>query len=61
VGQALLGRLEAEARGAGYEALRLDTTGAAPALALFLEAGYIEIEPFNANPHARHWLEKRLA
>jgi GNAT superfamily N-acetyltransferase len=61
VGRALLERVEAEARGAGYKALRLDTTGAAPALNLFLKAGYGEIEPFNHNPHARHWLEKRLA
>jgi GNAT superfamily N-acetyltransferase len=60
-GRALLARIETEARGTGYESMRLDTTGAPAPLRLFLSAGYRETEPFNDNPHARHWLEKRLA
>ena len=60
VGRELLDRVETEARGAGYEALRLDTTGDPSALKLFLSAGYRDVEPFNDNPHAHHWLEKPL-
>ncbi len=61
VGRALLGALEAAARELGYERVRLD---AGPAQrhsrALFRDAGYVEIEPYNANHIADYFAEKRL-
>lgn len=27
---------------------------------LYLTAGYREIEPYNLNPYARHWMQKEL-
>jgi GNAT superfamily N-acetyltransferase len=62
VARAILDQLEATARAAGYATLRLDTGDRQPhALALFRAAGYREIEDYNNNPAARHWLEKELA
>jgi GNAT superfamily N-acetyltransferase len=61
VGRALLAGLETRAQRLGFEALRLDTPGGEPAaLALFRSAGFEPIADYNANPYARHWLEKRL-
>jgi DNA-binding MarR family transcriptional regulator len=31
------------------------------AIALYRAAGYVEVEPFNDEPYAHHWFEKRLA
>jgi GNAT superfamily N-acetyltransferase len=61
VGRALLGALESAARTAGYARARLD---AGPeqrhSRALFAAAGYVEIEPYNANHIADYWAEKTL-
>jgi ribosomal protein S18 acetylase RimI-like enzyme len=40
---------------------RLETNRAlTEAIALYRAAGYVEVEPFNAEPYAHHWFEKRL-
>jgi GNAT superfamily N-acetyltransferase len=60
-GRALLGALEDAARALGYERVRLD---AGPeqrhSRALFADAGYVEIERYNANHIADYFAEKRL-
>ena len=60
-GRALLAALEDAARALGYERVRLD---AGPeqrqSRALFAEAGYVEIERYNANHIADYFAEKRL-
>jgi GNAT superfamily N-acetyltransferase len=56
----LLARIEAEAHLRGFAALCLDATGDPAALNFFRAAGYREIEPFNDNPYAKFWFEKRL-
>ena len=30
------------------------------AIALYRAAGYVEVAPFNDEPYAHHWFEKRL-
>lgn len=61
VARALLRELESLARAAGMEALRLDTNRALiPALTLYRREGYRPIQPYNRNPYAQHWLEKKL-
>jgi GNAT superfamily N-acetyltransferase len=60
LGRALLGALEARARGYSFARLRLDTDGHQAALGLFRHAGYKAVEPFNASPYARFWFEKFL-
>jgi DNA-binding MarR family transcriptional regulator len=57
----LLRALEERARAAGAAAVRLDTNGTlVEAIALYRSEGYREIAPFNAEPYADHWFEKRL-
>ncbi len=61
VARRVLRTLEAAASEAGLKALRLDTNRAlTEAHALYRSEGYREIAPFNANPYADHWFEKRL-
>lgn len=61
VGRRLLGELERCARKAGVAVLRLETNRAlTEAIALYTSSGYEEVEPFNAEPYAHHWFEKRL-
>lgn len=61
LGRVLLGALERHARDRGIPVLRLDTDGHHPAArGLFRSAGYDEIEPFNTNPYAHFWFEKKL-
>lgn len=61
VGRELLAALEAAARELGYARARLDTGPQQPsAERMYREAGYVEIENFNANPVASFWGEKRL-
>lgn len=58
----LLSELEHAARAGGYSVVRLDTGDRQPhALALYRSAGYREIEDYNGNPAASHWLEKHLS
>lgn len=62
VGRRMLAALEAEARTLGVTTLRLETNRAlAEAIRLYRRAGYAEVAPFNADPYAHHWFEKRLA
>ncbi len=61
IGRLLLTAIEAAATDAGYARARLDTAEPLqPALALYRSAGYRPIAPYNDNPHAAYWLEKRL-
>jgi GNAT superfamily N-acetyltransferase len=61
VAAALLAALESEAEALGYEAIRLDTGPKQEhALRLYRGAGYANVEPYNENPFACFWGEKRL-
>ena len=41
--------------------MRLDTNKKlTEAIALYRATGYEEVEPYNAEPFAHHWFEKRL-
>jgi DNA-binding MarR family transcriptional regulator/predicted GNAT family N-acyltransferase len=61
VGRRLLAELEARAVRSGAPAVRLDTNRALiEAISLYRSAGYVEVSPFNAEPFAHHWFEKRL-
>jgi len=60
-GRRILAELERQARERGIEAVRLETNGSlTEAIALYRAAGYVEVEPFNDEPYAHHWFEKRL-
>jgi GNAT superfamily N-acetyltransferase len=57
----LLRRLEEAARSLGYKAARLDTgPEQVHALRMYRRAGYVEVPPYNNNPFACFWGEKRL-
>jgi GNAT superfamily N-acetyltransferase len=61
VARELLAALEDAAREMGYARARLDTGPQQPhAERLYRDAGYVEIENFNANPEASFWGEKSL-
>jgi ribosomal protein S18 acetylase RimI-like enzyme len=58
----LLRTLEGAIAELGYERARLDTGPKQPhAQRLYRAAGYVEIAPYNDNPFACFWGEKRLA
>lgn len=60
-GRRLLQALEAQAVRLGLRTLKLDTSRHLDeALALYRSAGYHEVAPYNDNPYAAHWFEKRL-
>ncbi|HEV8448035.1 MAG TPA: helix-turn-helix domain-containing GNAT family N-acetyltransferase [Gemmatimonadaceae bacterium] len=62
LGKRLLDALENQARAAGAKAVRLETNRTLKeAIAMYRQAGYVEIEPFNDEPYAHHWFEKRLS
>jgi DNA-binding MarR family transcriptional regulator/N-acetylglutamate synthase-like GNAT family acetyltransferase len=62
LGRRMLAALEAQARELGMTTLRLETNRAlAEAIRMYKSSGYVEVEPFNAEPYAHHWFEKRLA
>lgn len=62
VGRRLLQELERHARQAGVDVLRLETNRVlTEAIALYRSSGYHEVEPFNDEPYAHHWFEKRLS
>jgi DNA-binding MarR family transcriptional regulator/ribosomal protein S18 acetylase RimI-like enzyme len=62
IGRRLLTELERHASEAGACAVRLETNRALrEAIELYRRSGYAEITPFNREPHAHHWFEKRLA
>ncbi len=61
VAAALLTALEDTARSLGYAVTRLDTgPKQVHALHLYRAAGYTEVPPYNDNPFACFWGEKRL-
>jgi DNA-binding MarR family transcriptional regulator len=61
IGRRMLAALENQSRALGFTRLRLETNKAlTEAIALYRSTGYREIAPFNDEPYAHHWFEKRL-
>jgi ribosomal protein S18 acetylase RimI-like enzyme len=61
LGRRLLHELEVLAVEHGARAVQLETNRAlTEAIALYRASGYREVEPFNDEPYAHHWFEKRL-
>lgn len=61
IGRRLLAELEAEAARNGSRMVRLETNKSlTEAIAFYRSSGYVEVEPFNDEPYAHHWFEKRL-
>lgn len=61
IGRRLLMHLEQYARDAGARAVRLETNRALrEAIQLYRRSGYVEMPPFNQEPHAHHWFEKQF-
>jgi DNA-binding MarR family transcriptional regulator/GNAT superfamily N-acetyltransferase len=61
LGRRLLHELEELARAHAARAVQLETNRAlTEAIALYRASGYREVEPFNDEPYAHHWFEKRL-
>lgn len=61
IGWRLLGELEAAAVHAGATVAHIETNASlVEAIAMYKQAGYVEVQPFNAEPFADHWFEKRL-
>ncbi|MFC5579881.1 bifunctional helix-turn-helix transcriptional regulator/GNAT family N-acetyltransferase [Rhodanobacter terrae] len=60
IAQRLLEALEKHAVEFGLDVLQLDTNRSLDeARALYARNGYAEIPPYNTNPYAHHWYEKR--
>jgi HAD superfamily hydrolase (TIGR01450 family) len=61
LGRRILAELEEQARRHDVRTVRLETNRAlAEALRLYRSAGFEEVDPFNDEPYAHHWFEKRL-
>jgi DNA-binding MarR family transcriptional regulator/ribosomal protein S18 acetylase RimI-like enzyme len=61
VGRRILRELEDHARRRGAEIVHLETNKTLrEAATLYRSAGYVEVDPFNDEPYAHHWFEKRL-
>lgn len=61
LGRRLLEALETRARAAGYSIARLETNKSLKeAQRMYKACGYREVSPFNDEPYAHHWFEKRL-
>jgi GNAT superfamily N-acetyltransferase len=61
LGTRLLARLTDLAREAGLRRLVLDTADdLTEARALYAREGFLETEPYNANPYAHHWYSRDL-
>jgi GNAT superfamily N-acetyltransferase len=61
-GKALLRELEFRAAAFGARLVVLDTNASLEAAGgLYRASGYVDVEPFNENPNATNWYEKRLA
>ncbi|MDA0178928.1 bifunctional helix-turn-helix transcriptional regulator/GNAT family N-acetyltransferase [Solirubrobacter phytolaccae] len=61
VGRRILAELERHAVEAGTATIRLETNRVlAEAQQLYRSAGYVEVEPFNAEPYAHYWFTKTL-
>jgi GNAT superfamily N-acetyltransferase len=60
-GRLLLAELERRAAGFGAAVIVLDTNASlAAAGGLYRSSGYVDVPPFNDNPNATNWYEKRL-
>ncbi|HEU0182095.1 MAG TPA: GNAT family N-acetyltransferase [Agromyces mariniharenae] len=60
-GRQLLHELERRAIEFGAQELVLDTNASLEAAGgLYRSSGYVEVEPYNANPNATHWYGKRV-
>ena len=60
-GRRMLAALETEARALGLMTLRLETNRTlVEAIRLHRDAGYVEVAPFNDEPYADLWFEKRF-
>jgi DNA-binding MarR family transcriptional regulator/ribosomal protein S18 acetylase RimI-like enzyme len=61
VGRRILHELEDHARRRGADIVHLETNKTLrEATTLYRSAGYVEVDPFNDEPYAHHWFEKRL-
>jgi GNAT superfamily N-acetyltransferase len=61
IGRRLLGELERQAAEHGATTVRLETNKTlVEAIAMYRSAGYYEVAPFNDEPYAHHWFEKRI-
>jgi DNA-binding MarR family transcriptional regulator len=61
VGRRLLAELEARATQSASPIVRLETNETlTEAIAMYRSAGYTEVAPFNDEPYAHHWFEKRI-
>lgn len=61
IARRILRTLEGEAMAQGATYLRLETNRALiEAQSLYRREGYLEVAPFNSEPYAHHWFEKRL-
>jgi DNA-binding MarR family transcriptional regulator/GNAT superfamily N-acetyltransferase len=62
LGRRLLEALEDSARHEGARVAHIETSSVlAEAITLYRSAGWVEVPPFNEEPFADHWFEKRLA
>ena len=62
LGRRILAELESEAAKRGGRVLHLERNDTlTEAIALYRSSGYVEVDPFNDEPYAAHWFEKRLA
>jgi DNA-binding MarR family transcriptional regulator/GNAT superfamily N-acetyltransferase len=62
LGRRLLRALEQYASAAGAPGVQLETNRAlGEAIAIYRRSGYAEVEPFNDEPYAHHWFEKRFS
>jgi ribosomal protein S18 acetylase RimI-like enzyme len=61
IGRRLLAELEARAARSSSQIVRLETNQTlTEGIAMYRSAGYDEVAPFNEEPYAHHWFEKRL-
>jgi ribosomal protein S18 acetylase RimI-like enzyme len=61
LGRRMLTELERVAREMGAEVAQLETNRTLDeAIALYRGSGYTKVAPFNDEPYAHHWFEKRL-
>ena len=61
IARRLLAELEADAIRSGAAAASIETSATLfEAIALYRSVGYVEVAPFNDEPFADHWFEKRL-
>jgi ribosomal protein S18 acetylase RimI-like enzyme len=61
-GRRMLVALESQSHELGLTTIRLETNRALKeAIELYRSSGYAEVAPFNDDPYANHWFEKRLS